>query len=174
MRQKATSQILEDLLVELQHKNVTIPENIINNLRSARSLMNVVEASQNTRGEVPVKIDEYLSSVEAYLVTEAGKTWDGEKIDSWLRKLEVANCDACATTIIEPRKDNRFVTGVPRDQKWVRVEAIAEIPLEKLEQLATENKLQFREENTKQLVVYGSQDDIKQFIKTMTQQTPKK
>lgn len=169
----ATSQILEEILLELQRKDVTIPENIISNLRAARSLIKVLDLSKSDLGETTQKIDEYLSTVEAFLITEAEKTFPEEKIDALLRKLEVASCNVCVTTV-EPPKENRFVTGVPRDQKWVRVEAMDELPLEKLEDIAIQNKLQFREENSKQLVVYGSKEDLKQFIKIMTQKAGQK
>jgi hypothetical protein len=67
----------------------------------------------------------------------------------------------------------KFITGLPRDQKWIRVEPLASLPLEKLKQLAGETSLSFREETDGHLTVYGSAENIKKFVKKMTEQAAK-
>jgi hypothetical protein len=47
------------------------------------------------------------------------------------------------------------------------------MPLEKLKELSNETNLSFREENDGHLTVFGNADDIKNFIKKMTEQTQK-
>lgn len=163
------SQILEAIIIALRKKGVTIPEAVLGDLKAARVLLKVMSASQKDLGETAPKIEEYLGSVEAYLITEAQKHFPAEKVDEWLRLLEQATIDECGCTTVESGKpkESRFMTGVPRDQKWIRIEPLPTLPLEKLEELATQTNLSFREEPTGQLTVYGQPEDVKSFIKKM-------
>lgn len=172
------SRILEAIIIELRKKNITIPEKVLGDLKSARVLVKVIGASQkDLRGTAP-KIEEYLGSVEAYLITEAQKHFAPEKVDAWLRFLDqtmTSQCSSCTQTCVvdKPESGSRFITGVPRDQKWIRVEPLPSLPLEKLEELATQTNLGFREEKSGHLIVYGQAEDIKAFVKKMTAQTSK-
>ena len=74
---------------------------------------------------------------------------------------------------VKGKAEDKFITGVPRDQKWIRVEPLASLPAEKLKQLAGETSLSFREEKDGHLIVYGSAENIKKFVKKMTAQTAK-
>jgi hypothetical protein len=114
-----------------------------------------------------------LASVEAYLITEAQKCFPSERIDEWLRRLQGSFCDVCAGQPKTEAKAERFVAGLPRDQKWVRVTPINSLPTEKLKQLADETNLTVKPEKDTHLIVYGKAEDIKQFIKKMTEQASK-
>ena len=166
----ATSRVLEEMIIEFRKKGMQVPQNILTDLKSARVLMKVDNADQKGRGETAPKIDEYLSTVEAYLITEAQKTLLPEQVDEWIRRLDAASCDVCSAA---EKEDKWFVQGIPRDQKWIRIEPIDNMPLEKLKELSTETNLSFREENDGHLTVFGNAEDIKNFIKKMTEQTQK-
>jgi hypothetical protein len=165
----ARSKILEDMIIELRKKGFSIPANVLSDLKSARTLMQVLASSKSDVGETAPTIDVYLSSAEANLVTEAGKLLPKEKVDDYLKKLERASCDSCVT-VVPAKKESRFITGVTREQndRWVRVNPIASLPLEKLEQMAAETKLEFRKDSDGHLIVSGSQENIKEFVKKMT------
>ena len=80
---------------------------------------------------------------------------------------------ACVVPTEKPDKaEIKFITGVPRDQKWIRVKPLPNLPAEKLKQLAEETSLAYREEN-EHLIVHGTAENIKNFVKKMTQQTAK-
>jgi hypothetical protein len=169
--------ILEEIIIELRKKGVATPQNVLNDLKSAKVLMKILDASEKDRGETAPKIEQYLGSVEAYLITEAQKKFAPERIDAWLRRLEKASCDTCQTcgvpTKTKEKAEAKFITGLPRDQKWIRVEPLASLPAEKLKQLANETSLSVREETDGHLTVYGSAENIRAFIKKMTEQTSK-
>jgi hypothetical protein len=167
MTHLATSRVLEDMIIEFRKKGLPIPLNVLTDLKSARVLMKVGDVDRKGLGETAPKIEEYLGSVEAYLVSEAQKKFSPEQIDEWLRRLEAASCDTC---VAEEKEESRFIPGLPRDQKWVRVEPIKSLPAEKLKQLATETNLSFRTEEDGHLIVYGKAEDIKEFVKKMTTQ----
>ncbi len=170
MTHMATSRVLEEMIIEFRKKGMQVPQNILTDLKSARVLMKVENADQKGRGETAPKIDEYLSTVEAYLITEAQKTLLPEQVDEWIRRLDAASCDVCSAV---EKEDKWFVQGIPRDQKWIRIEPIDDMPLEKLKKLSAETNLSFREENDGHLTVFGNAEDIKNFIKKMTEQAQK-
>ena len=156
-------------MLELQEKNVTIPSNLINDLRSAKLMIQISDAEGN-RGEASQKVEEYLGNVESYLITEAQKALSPETVDQWLRRLQEANAETGGEKIAE----NKFITGVPRDQKWVRVEPIGNLPTERILQIAKESRLSVNPQKDRRLVVYGQMEDIKGFVKKMAEEANKK
>ena len=166
-----TWRILEEIIIELRKKGNPVSESIMSDLKSARTLINLTGTAKSSN-EIGPKIEQYLSSVEARLVTAAEKCFPPEKIDEWLRRLEGSSCEAGSN---EPkdilRGDQRFIPGLPRDQKWVRVTPIVSLPKEKIEEFAQNSGLNVRAEKDGHLIVYGSQDEIRGFVKKMAQET---
>ncbi len=113
------------------------------------------------------KIDLYLANVESFVIDEAEKLFPNEKIQKWLTELDLASCDSCVK-VKEHKQEMRMIPGVPRDQKWIRVEPIKSFPMEKLEQMAKELKLEFRRDKDGHLIVHGTDEAVKGFIKKMT------
>jgi hypothetical protein len=176
MGYEAVWKVLEEIIIELRKKGVATPPTVMNDLKSAKVLMKIMDSSESDRGETAPKIEQYLGSVEAYLVTEAQKVFAPARVDKWLRRIEEAGCDtckACGVGEVKEKEEAKFITGVPRDQKWIRVEPLASLPAEKLKQLAGETSLSSREEKDGHLTVYGHAEDIKQFVKKMIEQTAK-
>jgi hypothetical protein len=167
MSRVAKSKILEEIIIELRRKGLQIPAQVMTDLKSARTLLQIGKADSRGRGETEPKIDEYIGSAEAYIMTEAGKHFAAEKVDKWMTALNLASCESCAT-VEEETEEMRMIQGIPRDQKWIRVEPIASLPIEKLETLATETKLGYRREKDGHLILYGTQENIKEYVKKMT------
>jgi hypothetical protein len=173
---EAAWKILEEIIIELRKKGVATPQRVMSDLKSAKVLMKIMDASEKDLGKTAPKIEQYLGSVEAYIITEAQKTFAPARIDAWLRRLEEASCDTCQICEVGEVKEKaeaKFITGVPRDKKWIRVEPLASLPAERLKQLAGETSLSFREEKDGHLTVYGSAENIKSFVKKMTEQVSK-
>ena len=175
MGYKDVWKVLEEIIIELRKKGVDTPPHIMNDLKSAKILMNVLATPGSDRGEAAPKIEQYLVSVEAYLVTEAQKTMPPARIDTWLKRIEIATCGTCPTCTVENAKtiktETIFVTGVPRDQKWIRVNPLDRLHSEKEKEFAEETNLSFREEQDGHLIVHGNSENIKKFVKKMTVQT---
>lgn len=173
MGYSARWKILEEIIIEFRKKSLPVPETVMNDLKSAKTLIRLMDTGEG-QGEITPKVEQYLSSVEAYLVTEGQKIFPPERIDEWLRRLEVSSCDTCAGQAEQAREEEvRFVPGLPRDQKWVRVKPITSLPQEKLEQLAKDSGLSVNLEKDGHLVVYGKAEDIREFVKRMTVQASK-
>jgi len=138
-------------------------------LKSAKTMIKLMDAVDKDKGELVPKLEQYLASVEGALITEAEKSFPPERVDDWLRRLDAASCDACVTEV-HAKEETRFIAGVPRDQKWIRVKPIASLPAEKLKELAEEACLSVQHEDDGHLIVYGKAEGIKEFVKKMTSQ----
>ena len=162
--------VLEEIAIEFRKKGVAVPQKVMDDLKSAKSLINIMEANEVSRVEASPKIAEYLGSVEAYLVSEAQNIFPPDTVENWLKQIEKASH---ASNTEESKAEPRFTAGLPRNQRWVRVKPLPNLSIDKLEALAVESKLSFRIEDDGQLLVYGKADAVKEFIKKATAQTSK-
>lgn len=159
----AVWKVLEEIMTEFRKKQLPVPERIMNDLKAAQTMIRIMNADLG-HGETRQKIEEYLGTVEAYLITEAEEHFAASQIDKWLKRLETANCESGE----ENKQESRFVSGVPRNQKWLRVEPLADLPAGKLRQLAKETNLSANTQKDGRMLVYGQAEDLKEFIKKMT------
>ena len=152
------------MLIELKTKGVTIPENVMEDLRSAKSMIKVA-ATEGSHGDAVMKTEEYLANVEAFCVNEGQKVFGTKHVDRWLEVLEEAGAlGECE----EDFDEGKFVTGVPKDQKWVRVEPIENMSHGLIEQFAKEQSLEIKVQKDGRLLVHGQLESIKAFVKKMT------
>jgi len=163
----ATWKLLEDMMIELKKKNVAIPSDVMEDLRAAKSMIKL--SCMQGSGDAVQKAEEYLANVEAYVINQAQTTFDPETSDQWLRRLEEAN----AEVVEETPAENTFVTGVPRDQKWVRIEPIKNMQTRRIEEIAKEQNLQVTPQKDGRLLIYGQAGEIKEFLKKITAETAK-
>jgi hypothetical protein len=164
----AVWRVLEEMIIEFRKKRIPIPAAVMNDLKSARTMIKIANIDAS-RGETAQKVEEYLGNVESYLLTEAQKHFAPECVDAWLMRLEEASCEIRE----EKLEESRFVSGLPRDQEWIRVEPLASLPLEKLKKLAKESNLSWSVQEDGRLLVYGKTEDIRGFVKKMTGETCK-
>jgi hypothetical protein len=171
VRNLASWKLLEDMMLDLKKSGTNIPDKVIEDLRSAKSMIKI--ACMPGSGDAIQKAEELMGNVEAFVVTEGQRMFGDEKVDGWLRLLEEANVEVCEPSGKSAAVGDKFVTGVPRDQKWVRVEPMGDITAEKVEAIAKEQNLQVKAQPDGRLVVYGQQESLKAFLKKMTAEKPK-
>src|SRR4030066_796887 len=167
-----TWKILEDIIIEFRKKGLTIPVTVMTDLKAAKTMIKLMDA-ETGKGEMAPQTEEYLRNVESYLITEAGKNFPSDRIDEWLRRLDRATVETCGCgkeKAKEMKAESRFISGLPRDQKWVRVMPITSLPTEKLKQLAEESNLSLKTEKDGHLLAYGRTEDVREFVKKMTAQ----
>ena len=83
----ASWKVLESMLIDLEKKGVIIPENILSDLRSAKSMIKLHCTQAKGAGDALQKAEELSANVEAYPAEEAQKVFGAEKVDAWLRRL---------------------------------------------------------------------------------------
>jgi len=156
--------VLADLLIELQKRGEKIPADVINDLRSAKTILQVLKADP-THIENISRIDTYLRNVESYAIftTERLET---ENVEDWLKKIE-------ETKRVKNKEKRdvapRFIHGVPRDKRWIRIHISEDMPQEDVKKLVKEIRLSHKIQKNGYLLIYGNEEKIKSFIKRMTE-----
>jgi len=159
----AAWKVLEEMITNFRKRGIIAPAKIMSDLRSAKTLINVLKADPS-RADTSQKIEEYLLNVESYLVSEGQKLFGTEYVDEWLKRLD----EKGRKIFEEKEEETRFIPGLPREQKWIRVKPSAELPIEKLKVLTEESSLSYNVQNDGCLLVYGKDERIKDFVKKMT------
>ena len=157
--------VLADLLTELRKKGEKIPTDVMNDLRSAKTMIQILKADPTHIENIP-RIETYLRNVESYAILMAQEKLGTGFVEQWLRKLEKAR-----KTKIEEKEEvtPRFVPGLPRDKNWVRIQISKDAPREDVESLVKENKLSCKMQKNGYMIVYGNGESIKSFVKKMAE-----
>ncbi len=161
MGHSAVWKIQEEMIADLRKRGITIPEKIMNDLKTAKTIIRISKAA--SLEDTAQNIETYLANIESFLITEAEKLFGTEYADEWLRKL-----DKAGKTADEPEDNTRFVPEFPREQKWIRVKPTNDLPLEMLKIMADELKLAYKAQHDGYLLVYGEDKPVKDFVKKMT------
>ena len=153
---------LEEIIADFRKRGLAIPAETMSDLRSAKTLINILKADP-CRTDISQKIEEYLMNVESFLASEGQKKLGADYVEKWLRRLD----EASQKMPDEEEEETTFVSGLPREQKWIRIKPSAELPIEKLTKLAEESQLSHKTQNNGYLLVYGEDERIKEFVKKM-------
>ena len=154
---------LETLIAEFRKKQVTIPLEIMTSLRSAKTMINVYNADPSYLEPSPT-IENYLIDVESNLINMAKEKFGQSCIRHWLKKLEDARKEA------EPKAQSttsRFISGLPKGEHWIRVLPSDNILKEDVEKLAGELGLSCKMQKDGYMLVYGTKEKVKVFVKKM-------
>jgi hypothetical protein len=157
----AVWKVLEEMLIELRGKELTIPSSVMEDLKTAKTVIRML--TEDNRAENIEKTERYLLNVESFLVSEAQRKFGLECADLWLKRIDKAN-----RIHDEEQKTIRFIPGVPRQQKWIRVTSSEELPLEKLKEIAEKMSISSKVQKDGSLLVLGEEKSIKDFVKKMT------
>lgn len=157
---------LEDLIEEFRKRGETIPPQIMEDLRAAKSLIQVSRAKpQQTQDSTQIEI--YLNNIEFYLIPKAQEKFGQAFADEWMRKLEKAGKETIEEGV--GSTVSTFLSGMPRDTPWVRVRFSDDIKQDIVETLAKESGLKTNNKEPSYLLVYGEQKKLKTFMKKMTE-----
>ena len=66
-----------------------------------------------------------------------------------------------------------FIPGIPRNENWVRIKILDDIPPENFKKIAKENNLSYKTQENCYVIVHGDPKNIKKLIKTVTEQFAK-
>jgi hypothetical protein len=155
--------VLADLIIELQEKGEKIPADVMTDLRSAKTMIQVLRADPTYMENIS-RIDAYLRSVESYGIFTAEK-YGTDFVEEWLKKLE----EPKEVKVKEKKIASRFIPGIPRDRNWVRIEISEDISQEKIKKLADQSHVSCKMLENGYLFVYGDGENIKAFMKKMTE-----
>ena len=157
--------ILADRLIELQKRGKKIPTEIMNDLRSAKTIIQVLKADP-IHTESISRIDTYMRSVESYAIFSA-ENLGIKTVEKWLKKLKdpkrIKRKEKMETA-------SRFILGIPRDKNWVRIQISEHTPFEAIEKLVKISELSYKIQENGHMIAFGNKENIKSFIKRMAEQ----
>jgi hypothetical protein len=158
--------VLADLLTELRRKGEKIPTEIMNDLRSAKTMIQILKADPTHIENIP-RVETYMGNVESYLIFAAQEKFGPEIVERWMKKLEEARRTIKAERKAKPTP--KFVPGLPRDKRWVRIQISEDTSRGDMERIAKENKLSCKMQKNGYMLVYGNSESIKTFVKKMAE-----
>jgi hypothetical protein len=156
---------MSSLIAELRRSGEAIPMKVMSDLRAAKTMMEVYKVDQS-RSENLLRVEEYLANVESYLVPAAKRRLGEEHISTWLNNL-AETYRRVPKWESEPPKG--FPLGVPRENKWIRIEPSDKIPVAKIRHLTRQIGLKSRTQTDGYVLVFGEEQKLKQFVKNMAE-----
>lgn len=164
MDYEALWRAMAELITEIRKSGETVQSSIMRDLRSAKTMIQISKVDKDNPEHLS-RIEEYLSNVEAYLIDTALRKFGSQYAYRWMERLE----EARKSVVEEAKPSTKFVTGVPRDQHWIRIKTSSDTPVEEIKKLAAETDLKYRIQEEDHILVYGEKDKIKDFVRRIAE-----
>ena len=155
--------ILADFLMDLKKMGKIIPIEIMNDLRSAKTVIQVLKADP-TCIETISRIEIYLRNIESYAIS-TGEEIDKGIAEDWLKKLKDKKIEKSEKI----NEKSIFIHGIPRNEKWVRIKILNDILPENMKKIAKINNLSYKNQKNNYMLVHGDPKNIKKLIKSITE-----
>jgi len=151
-----------DLITEFRKRGETIPHDVMEDLRAAKTMIQVLKADPNHKENLP-SIELHLGNVESYLIVQAQKKFGSKFAEEWMQKIREARESEAESEQLPSA--SKFVPGLPRGQKWVRVQITEETPEKETRNMAEDAGLSCRTQSDGFLLVFGEEEKLKLFVK---------
>lgn len=152
---------LADLLIEIQKMEEKIPSTVMNDLRSAKTIIQVLKRDP-THMESLARAEVYLKNVEAYAISVAEKN-SPEMVQDWLKRINQPE-----TKDHKKTKNNGLIPKTSKDKKWMRIKQTDELSLETVQKLSKNYVVSIKVEENGDILVFGDEKDLKRLVKDMT------
>lgn len=166
------SKQLEALMVDLMQRGVSIPQLVIDDLNSGRSLIHVY--STDPEGlDAALETSPYLQKVEMGLLMLADTVVDKDYANAWQNRISAAYMEPTQAAEQQPlaAAPSSYVSGIPKGVYWIRLK-VADLTLSSgLEPLLEQFGLTMQEQPDGHLLVYGRKEDVTALIREMRRQT---
>ncbi|MCS7114349.1 MAG: DUF2096 family protein [Nitrososphaerota archaeon] len=154
--------VLEEMITDFRKRGIVVPTSVVGDLKYARTLINVLKADPSSP-ETSQRIEEYLCNVESYLISEGLEKFGNMYVEEWLKRLD----EASKKVFDDEEEEVRFIPGIPREQRWIRIRPSEDVSIEALKALAEELNLSVNVQKDGCLLVYGEEELVKNFVKKM-------
>jgi hypothetical protein len=156
---------LEELIVELRKKLVTVIPELVDDLKSAQTLIKIYRTDP-TAIEVATDIERYLENVEANLIYLARSDVGTEYGEDCLKRLHEARMKGLRETAKVP---TTFVSGVPKGAHWIRFKISDLIDDEEVNMLLEKLGLKSAMQEDGYLLIHGKKENVKTFVKGVSE-----
>ncbi len=162
--------VLEALITDLKKKGVIVLPNLLDDLKSAQTLINIYK-TEPTALEVATQIETYLETLEANLLYLAGADVGEDYANTWLRRLYEARMQGGSE---KPQERSRFVSGVPKGEYWIRIQLSDLLSDDEVESLLDERGLASKAQANGYRLIYGKKERVTAFIKEVGEKLRRK
>jgi hypothetical protein len=162
--------VLEQLLLDLRRQGVTVPGELVDDLKSAQTYINIAKTDP-TALEIVTEIELYLEKVESNLIYLAETDISPAYATESLKRISDARMQGLRQPV--PPK-SQYVAGVPREDHWVRLRTTDLISDEELTPLLNQFPVTVKPQDNGYLLIHGTQADVKAFLKAVTQKVSKR
>jgi len=153
---------LADLLIEIQKMGEKIPSTVMNDLRSAKTIIQVLKRDP-THMESLARVEVYIKNVEAYAISVAEKN-NPEIVQDWLKRINQPK------TKDRKKTKNPVLPKTSKDKKWMRIKQTDELSLETVQNLSKNFDVSIKVEENGDILVFGDEKDLKSIVKNVTKQ----
>ena len=156
--------VLEELIVDFTKKGVTVPQELVDDLKSARTLINIHRVDPAAL-EIATDIELNLAQIESNLLYFAESDVSAEYADRCLKRID----EARKRGLSEERKaTSRFVSGVPKGKQWIRISVSDMISDKEMDGMLKELNLSCKPQDDGYLLIYGKDEDLKTLVKEIS------
>ncbi len=165
----AVWKLLDEMIIEFRKRGESVPANVIDDLRAAKTMMQVWKADPKRTENIP-SIEAFLGNVESYLVFTGQEKFGAEFVEKWMANLrEVRKTLRTGRTEETLEPASKFVAGLPRGKKWIRVQVSTETPKSDIKRLAAESGLLTKTQTDGYVLVYGEDHKLKLFVQKISE-----
>jgi len=154
--------LMADLIRDLKRRGESIPPQIMNDLRSLKTMMEIAKLDRSNPN-VLRRIEEYLNSLESFLLPITREKLGQEYADTLIEKITEAQMSIYTS---EQKPEKRFLIGVPRGKHWIRIKPTEETPLETIRRISEEVGLKHEIQEDGYVLLYGEKEQIKKFVRS--------
>jgi len=161
---------LEELIGELTRNGVTVPRELVDDLKSAKTLINIHKVDPTVL-DIATEIELYLGKIESNLLYLAELDVGKEYADECLRRIYDARRRGMGEQVaVTPR----FVSGVPKGEYWIRIKASDLISEGDLGELLEKLNLSSKPQRNGYLLIHGKEENVKALIKEVGEKIGKR
>jgi hypothetical protein len=161
--------VLDRLILDLRVKGETIPKDVVDDLKSAKTLMDVYKSDVSYADTVS-RIEHYLRSIESQILYLAETDFGIEYAEKCLEKINEARKKGNEPSRVPASK---FISGVPRGAHWVRIKTTEVIEPDEIKDLAENLNLSYKLQEEGFILVHGDEGKVKTLLKEIAERMKK-
>jgi hypothetical protein len=158
---------LDALLIEVRRKGSTVAQDVVDDLKSARTLINIY-AADPTSTDTLAQIEDYLRRVESSLLFLAEADHGTAYAEAIMARLGTARTLGDDPA---PPEVPRFIPGITPGQHWVRIDTRDTIDRAALTALAADMGLTLTMQGAHHAVIRGDKATVTRLLQRVTEQT---
>jgi len=157
----AAAGVMDELMLELIEKGLAIPKNVADDLKTGRSLTNIW-LRQPDDADIEMKTVAILQNAEINLLSLAETGVSAEYANAWQEKINKAYREAVSEAV--PESPSKFVTGVPKEDYWVRIKMNELAAVPELDALFDKFSLSSVTQEDDWRLIHGRKEDVSAFL----------